>query len=59
MGYKALAYIGFFNLRNLGSFDTEREAFDALENELDRQQSLETDESYPETFWACSQIDEE
>ncbi len=62
--YKALAYIGVYQLADIGNFDTELEAFEALEDNFDTQvKNLEIPadeiESERERFWFDSRIEEQ
>lgn len=70
MKYRALAYIGLYELANLGTFETRCEALDALEAELQQQmeylESVQLDGNLPyedrdalsEVFYFNSRVDE-
>jgi hypothetical protein len=60
--YKALSYIGLAWLSEIGTFDTESEAIEALENDFEKQIELleipENEiESERERFWFDSRIE--
>jgi hypothetical protein len=61
--YKAFAHTGLAWLNELGTFDTEGEALDALEEEYDRQlpSLIEAygSEDVFEIFWVDCRIDKE
>lgn len=64
--FTAWAYVGFFELMDCGTYETEEEAAEALAEEWEEQRrELEIDssdeelEEMEERFWAESQIMEE
>ena len=57
--FKALAYIGVYELRNLGTFDSQDEAMEALHDNLEKQLEGEDEDSQnaiEEAFWFDSNI---
>lgn len=59
MKYKAMAYIGVYELYNLGLFDTEEDAFEALKSELEHQivdEDPKDHDAIEEAFWFDSLI---
>jgi hypothetical protein len=62
MKFKAWEYIGLIELSPLGTFDTEDEAIDALQEAWTFQESLnliddDNRESEQEIFWSSSRIE--
>lgn len=58
--FLALAYIGVFELQLIGCFDSENEANEALEENLQKQLwdiNEEDREAFEETFWYDSRIE--
>lgn len=55
--FKALAYIGVFELQNIGVFDSREEAFAALQEHLEKQLEGEEEKNHiEEAFWFDSNI---
>lgn len=58
--FKALAYVGVYELADLGTFETEQDALDALSSHLELSYEGDDQDEFDalkEIFWAHSQVE--